>query len=97
MQYMVTAYDFKDSDAINRRMAAREQHLKVAGEMHSAKRLVYGGAILSDEGKMVGSTLVYEADSIDEVRELVKNDPYTVGKVWDPENTTIQQIRLAKF
>lgn len=33
-------------------------------------------------GKMVGSCLIIEADSKEQVQHLLENDPYVEGKVW---------------
>lgn len=32
---------------------------------------------------MVGSLIIYEAESEEFVRNLVKVDPYVIGKVWE--------------
>lgn len=45
---MVAGYDGKDKDALDRRMAAREARLSMAGEMHEKGKWLYATAILKD-------------------------------------------------
>ncbi|KAJ1922008.1 hypothetical protein H4219_000355 [Mycoemilia scoparia] len=97
MHFLVIANDHTDAEALDRRLAARMKHLEGAKELHSksTNSLHLGGAILDDQGKMVGSTLIYEAESIEKVKEIIANDPYTLNNVWDPNNIIIKQIKLA--
>ena len=44
MQFIVMAYDYKDKNALTRRLAARDQHLKFAKEMFDKKRWVVSAA-----------------------------------------------------
>ena len=37
MQFLVIAHDYKDENALKRRLAVREEHLKFAGEMFVSK------------------------------------------------------------
>ena len=94
MQFLVTAHDFKDDDAINRRQAVRAEHLQGATKLMHAGVLLSAGAFLNDEKKMVGSSLLYEIDSKDDLIKLLDSDPYTLGKVW--ETYEIQEIKLFK-
>ena len=56
------------------RMATREVHLAYVKET-TLVNLRVGGPFL-DEGAMVGSMLIVEADDPAKVAEFVKNDPY---------------------
>ena len=92
MQFVVTAHDFKDEDAINRRMAMRDEHLVGATKLMAVGVLLSAGAFLNEEGKMIGSSLLYEIDSKEELDNILNNDPYIRGKVW--ESFEIKQIKL---
>jgi hypothetical protein len=83
MQFIVTAYDFEDDDAINRRLSSREAHLSGIEKMVKTGTFLSGGAILDESGKMIGSSLHVEFASRAEVEAWIKRDPYTTGKVWD--------------
>ncbi|WP_220471683.1 YciI family protein, partial [Colwellia sp. BRX10-4] len=86
MQFIVTAYDFDDDDAINRRLSSREAHLSGIEKMVKAGTFLSGGAMLNENGKMIGSSAHVEFSSRTEVEAWVKQDPYTIGKVWNKVN-----------
>lgn len=82
MQFMIMAYDGTDEKALDRRLAVREEHIKGVEENVKAGRHLYGGAILDDEGKMVGSMMVVDYPSREELDQWLKDEPYVVGDVW---------------
>ena len=94
MQFLVTAHDFKDEDAINRRQAVRTEHLQGATKLMQKGVLLSAGAFLNDEKKMIGSSLLYQIDSKDDLIKLLDSDPYITGRVW--ESYSIQEIKLFK-
>ncbi|WP_444995489.1 YciI family protein [Aliikangiella sp. IMCC44359] len=83
MQFVVTAYDFKDEEAIKRRLANRDAHLSGIKKMAEQGTFLSGGAILDSDGKMIGSSAHVTFDHRAEVEDWINSDPYTVGKVWD--------------
>ncbi len=93
MQFLITAYDGTDADALNRRLAARELHLAGAAALKKAGHLIAGGAILNDADQMIGSSMFVEFASRDELDAWLKQDPYVTGDVW--RDITVQTIRLA--
>ena len=93
MQFMIIAYDGKDEEAMNRRMAARPAHIDGAGLLKESGKLIAGGAILDDAGQMIGSTLYVEFDSRAELDSWLEQDPYVTGGIW--KDITVQPIRLA--
>jgi len=96
MQFIVMGYDGTDEHALERRMAVREEHLKMASEMNSQGRWLYAAAILDDEAKMCGSMIVCEFDSEEALKsEWLDREPYVVGKVW--EKIEIKQAKVAPF
>ncbi|KAJ1723747.1 hypothetical protein LPJ53_001915 [Coemansia erecta] len=97
--FVVLINDFTDPDALSRRMAVRETHLAEATRRRHAGILVSGGAIFDshESGKMVGSALVVNADSAEDVLELLRSDPYTVGRAWDIDSAKIFPYREANF
>lgn len=93
MQFMVTAYDGKDENALERRLSVRDAHLKGAKQLKEAGHLIAGGAILDEAEQMIGSTMFVVFDSKAELDQWLASDPYVTGKVWLDIN--VQQIRLA--
>ncbi|KAJ3369618.1 hypothetical protein GGF31_005135 [Allomyces arbusculus] len=100
LHFLVTLPDYTDKDALARRMAARPKHLAHAAELQQQGIVMAGGAILdkpSEDGKMQGSVMLYNAESLDHVHELLKTDPYVLGRVWDYDNATITPVRIARL
>lgn len=94
MQFLLIAYDGTDSNALTRRMAARPSHLERVEEMKKTGEFLFGGAILSEEGLMTGSMVVYEFPDRAAMDLRMKDEPYIIGKVW--EKIDIKPYRLAK-
>ncbi|HBZ93086.1 MAG TPA: hypothetical protein DEO91_05105 [Pseudomonas sp.] len=92
MQYVVTAFDFTDPDALSRRLEHREAHLDGLKKMTAAGTFLSGGAILDAEGRMVGSSAHVEFGSRDALAHWLDHDPYTLGKVW--EKVEVREIKL---
>lgn len=83
MQYIITAYDGTDEKAIDRRLMAREEHLKSVERRVKEGQHLYGAAILDDNGKMIGSLMVVDYPSKEELDNWLKVEPYVVVKVWE--------------
>lgn len=92
MQFVVTALDYTDADALNRRMARREEHLAGVRQLIADGRFLSGGAILDDDGKMIGSTLHLDFPTRADLDAQLGGDPYVSGKVW--ETIDVRQVRL---
>jgi uncharacterized protein YciI len=96
MQFVLTAYDWVGPDALARRMAAREEHLKLGKELHDAGKWLYAAGILDDEGKMIGSMIVCDFPSRGEMqRQWLSLEPYITGKVW--QKIEIRSAQVAPF
>lgn len=93
MQYIVTAYDGTDEKAPERRLMAREEHLKSVETKFKHGEHLYGAAIHDDEGKMIGSMMVVNYPSRKDLDEWLKTEPYVVGNVW--QKIDIQPCRVA--
>ena len=93
LQYLITALDGKDEDALERRMSVRPEHFIKARELKASGNFVVGGAILDDEGKMKGSMMVVQFDSEQELKEWMDSEPYILGKVW--QHIEVRPFRIA--
>ena len=82
MQFIVNGYDGTDEKALQRRLAAREEHLKSVETRFQAGEFLYGAALLDDEGKMKGSMMIVEYSSREELDNWLKVEPYVLGDVW---------------
>lgn len=93
-QYFITAYDFTDPEALDRRMAARPAHLAGVRQLKEKNNFLIGGAILSPEGKMIGSSLFMQFQSDEDLQQYLKEEPYLNEKVWD--KVEIKPFRVAE-
>ena len=91
---MVVALDGKDEKAMERRMANREAHLERAGKFLKDGTIVTGGALLDDDGRMIGTGLIAEAENQEALEAWMAEDPYKTGGVW--QDITIYPYRIPK-
>lgn len=82
MQFIVIGMDGDDSEAMNRRLASREAHLKLGDQMEAEGTRWYGAAITDDNGVMIGSMAVLDFTSEEELKDYLKREPYVKGDVW---------------
>ena len=90
MQFLINAYDGKDDGAYERRMSVRPQHLENMAELNKNGHVICAGGILSSEGKLIGSALVMNYESREQLDEYLANEPYVKANVW-------QDIRVETF
>ena len=95
MQFLLLAYDGTDPDALQRRLNVREDHLGKIEHLKKAGEFLFGGAILDESGKMIGSMIVYEFPDRQKLDERLKNEPYITAGVW--KKIEIQPFRRAKI
>ena len=93
-QYIVTAYDYTDTGALERRMNVRPHHLDVAKELKANGNYVTGGAILNDEGKMIGSIMIVQFETEEALKAWQQNEPYITQKIW--ETFDVKPFRVAE-
>ena len=92
MQFVVTAIDFTDTDALARRMANREAHLASVRQMIADGQFLSGGAILDASEKMIGSTLHLEFPDRANLEQHIQSDPYITGKVWEHVDIKVAKL-----
>lgn len=82
MQFMLLGYDGEDDGALGRRLKVREQHLALGDKLFANGNLLYGGAMLDDHGRMMGSMLVLDFPSRTELDAWLAVEPYMLHGVW---------------
>ncbi len=95
MQFLIVAYDGTDQDALQRRLNAREAHLTNTAKLKESGQFIAGGAILNEEGQMIGSTLYMDFEDREALQAWLQHDPYTTGNVW--KDVEIKPIKLVDF
>jgi uncharacterized protein YciI len=90
-QYIITALDY--ADGLERRLNVRDAHLEGVKQLKENGNFIKAGAILNDEGQMIGSVMMLQFETPGELEEWQKNDPYTTAGVW--EAVDIKPIKIA--
>jgi len=80
-QFVVIAHD--RPGAPERRRELRERHVAGVERMRAAGSLLYGLALLDEQGEMRGSVMVFELGSRVELDRWLEQEPYNTGGVWD--------------
>jgi uncharacterized protein YciI len=92
-QYLITGYDYTDSGALQRRMNARPHHLDELKVLKEKSNYILGGAMLDDDGKMIGSTMIMQFETEEELEAWKQSEPYITQKVW--ESVDIKPFKVA--
>jgi uncharacterized protein YciI len=82
MQFLVVAKDGTDDEAIERRRRVRPTHLEAIAPLVEAGNVLVGGAMLSEDGEMIGSMLLVDFPDRAAVDAWLAADPYVTGDVW---------------
>ena len=83
MHFMVLAYDGTDEGAKGRRDAARPAHAESIKALHESGHVILGAGIRDDDGNIIGSLVVTDHASRDEVDAYVAGEPFTTAGVWE--------------
>lgn len=92
MQFIVTAWDHKDSSASKRRLDSREEHLALVVKMKEQGHDLFAAAMTDDEGVMIGSTMIVDFPSREDLDKWLEIEPYIINKVW--EDINIQRCKV---
>jgi uncharacterized protein YciI len=82
--YVISWLDKPDS--LETRMGAREAHLAYIKAQGDKVKL--GGPYLDGEGRMIGSLIVIEADSLEEAQAFHAKDPYRLAGLFETSAVT---------
>lgn len=83
MQFVIIARDYKDEEALSRRLAARSAHIELSNKAIAKGEQLFGVAMFNEKNEMCGSVMVVNLPSRKQVDEWLKNEPYITGKVWE--------------
>jgi uncharacterized protein len=92
-QYLIYAKDYTDEQALERRMTARPAHFDGAKALKARGCFLFGGAMLNESGKMIGSTMALQFPTEADFDAWYATEPYIIGKVW--EHIEIHPYKLA--
>lgn len=75
-----------------KRLDLRPDHLKFLDSL--GDRLLLAGPFLAENGDMVGSIVIIEAESYEAARAEFARDPYAVGGLF--ESVTVKPYKIAR-
>jgi len=93
MQFLVVAKDGTDDEAIERRKHVRPLHLEAIAPFVDAGNVLVGGAMLDEDGDMIGSMLLMEFTDRVAFDRWFEADPYVVHGVW--QDVEVRPFRTA--
>lgn len=93
-QYLIHAFDARDKNAGSRRLEVRPKHIEFMKTLEQTGNFIYGGAILNDTGKMIGSNMVLQFNTSQEFDNYLLTEPYIIHKVW--KKIKVYPIKLLK-
>lgn len=91
MQYLVIAYD--NEGALDKRMENRPAHVEGTQKLMAEGKIVSACALI-EEDMMVGSSVVTNFESEDEMNSWLENEPYVTGGVWNMEEIQIVPVKV---
>jgi len=92
VEYLAIGIDGTDEAALERRLAVRDAHLEGAQRLAERGELLSGGAILDDEGRMIGSSMHVAFSDQDTFDAWYSQEPYVTGDVW--RDITVRPMRI---
>jgi uncharacterized protein YciI len=92
-QYLVTGYDYTDAEALQRRMNVRPHHLDGAKALKQGGNYILGGALLNDQGNMIGSVMILQFETEEGLEAWEKSEPYIIQKIW--ESVDVKPFKVA--
>ncbi|WP_327419465.1 YciI family protein [Streptomyces sp. NBC_01233] len=89
---MLIGRDGTDEGALSRRLAVRDAHIALGDKLVAEGRMLFGTALLGEDGNMIGSMLVLDYPSRAELDQWLAVEPYATSGVW--EEITISPVRV---
>lgn len=99
MRYLLLGYDGTDEGALDRRLAAREEHLENLEKLVKSGNILYAVAMINAEGNMYGSAVVYDYPDRCSLDKALQDEPYIKQNVWQKIEVTqcgVPAVLLAK-
>jgi len=93
MQFLIVAYDAEDEGAPTRRLEARQAHLDTIARYKASGNMHIGAALIGPEGKMMGSVIIADFPTREEMEAWLNEDPYVVHDVWG--DIMIEECKIA--
>lgn len=82
MQFTIIARDELGEDALARRLDARSEHMEGIRQLKLEGRILDGGALLDDQGRMNGSVVLCDFPDRAALDAYLAREPYVRKRVW---------------
>ena len=92
MEFLILATDGTDGDALSRRSRARDEHRAFIGKLKDPGNFKLGGHTLDANKQIVGSAVIVDFPSREELEAYLKIEPYVMRRAW--EEIKITRINL---
>jgi uncharacterized protein len=92
MHYVVIAHDHEGDDARERRLQVRPEHMARCEKMVEAGTLVFATALLDDDERMIGSVMVVDLPTRQDVERWLQDEPYQANDIWRQVDITRGRI-----
>jgi uncharacterized protein len=91
MYFVIVAKDVPGAETQERRLAARPEHMDGLRRLRMEDRMIDGGAILDDAGRLVGSVLLCEFPDRAALDAYLAEEPFARERVW--QDVSVYPIR----
>lgn len=95
MQFTIIARDDTAEGTLDKRMAAREKHMERIHAMKADGSIIDGGALIDDDGKMVGSVVLCEFPDRAGLDAYIQSEIYFTQGVW--KDITVLPFRRVQW
>ncbi|WP_273772504.1 YciI family protein [Brucella intermedia] len=95
MQFTIIARDDTAAGTLERRLAAREQHMERIHAMKTEGTILDGGALIDDDGKMIGSVVLCEFPDRAALDAYIESEIYFTQNVW--KDITVLPFRRVRW
>ncbi len=95
MQFTIIAHDGTAAGTLERRLAAREQHMERIHAMKAEGTILDGGALIDDDGKMIGSVVLCEFPDRAALDAYIVSEIYFTQNVW--KDITVLPFRRVQW
>lgn len=92
MQFSILALDFPGQEGLDKRLKYRAEHLEGLKKLHASGHFIAGGALVDDDGKMIGSNVFLQFNDRSEFDAWLQTEPFFVHKVW--QSVEVREVRL---
>ena len=82
MQFLLIARDRRLGDSAQKRANARDEHMRLLHELKNDGYIHDAGALLSDEGEMIGSMIVANFPDRTALEAYLSREPFKRDGVW---------------